>query len=68
MSIFFTCPSSNANSQFYYQDTDGLHKALEASILRNEVISELFIYRYKLRLCIRQASSVLLFVYAGFGL
>jgi hypothetical protein len=35
-------------SQHSDQDTDGLDKALEASILRNEVISGLFIHRYKL--------------------
>lgn len=33
------------NSRFYDQDTDGLHKALEASILRNEVISEYNSYK-----------------------
>lgn len=42
MRITFLFTQMMATLQWYDQDTDGLHKALEASVLRNEVDSQSF--------------------------
>ena len=42
MWITFLFYLNDGNLQWYDQDTDGLHKALEASVLRNEVDSQSF--------------------------